>query len=279
MKLSEYILENEKRAITLGLEKEAVKKLLVDMHYQNVFGLLSNYDNELTEKQKTTFDNALNRYFVNKEPIQYIVGFAYFYNGKFKVNKSVLIPRPETEILCELAKEEIKYYQYKNILDIGTGSGAIAVSIYEEGLNVTAVDISNEALEIAKENAKANNANVKFIQSDLFTNLQGEKFDLILSNPPYIENDTLLDDVVYKHEPHLALFGGVDGLDFYKRIIKDSKKYINDKGMIIFEIGSTQGNSVSKIALQEYNNAKVEVLKDYQGLDRIVIIKTGEKND
>lgn len=279
MKLSEYILENEKRAITLGLEKEAVKKLLVDMHYQNVFGLLSNYDNELTEKQKTTFDNALNRYFVNKEPIQYIVGFAYFYNGKFKVNKSVLIPRPETEILCELAKEEIKYYQYKNILDIGTGSGAIAVSIYEEGLNVTAVDISNEALEIAKENAKANNANVKFIKSDLFANLQGEKFDLILSNPPYIENDTLLDDVVYKHEPHLALFGGVDGLDFYKRIIKDSKKYINDKGMIIFEIGSAQGNSVSKIALQEYNNAKVEVLKDYQGLDRIVIIKMGEKND
>lgn len=279
MKLSEYILENEKRAITLGLEKEAVKKLLVDMHYQNVFGLLSNYNNELTEEQKTTFDNALNRYFVNKEPIQYIVGFAYFYNGKFKVNKSVLIPRPETEILCELAKEEIKYYQYKNILDIGTGSGAIAVSIYEEGLNVTAVDISNEALEIAKENAKANNANVKFIKSDLFANLQGEKFDLILSNPPYIENDTLLDDVVYKHEPHLALFGGVDGLDFYKRIIKDSKKYINDKGMIIFEIGSTQGNSVSKIALQEYNNAKVEVLKDYQGLDRIVIIKMGEKND
>lgn len=278
MKLFAYIQEKEKKALSLGLEKEAIRKLLIDIKYQNIFGLISNFDNELSKEDEEELNILLDRYFINKEPIQYIVGFSYFFNGKFKVNKNVLIPRPETEILCEIAKKEIAYYHYKTVLDIGTGSGAIAVSVYEENLDVTAVDISSSALEVAKENAKENNAKVEFIVSDLFSSLQGKKFDLILSNPPYIEENAILEDCVIKHEPHLALFGGKDGLDYYRRIIKDSKEYINENGMIIFEIGSTQGKEVTTLALQVYKNAEVQIVKDYQGLDRIVIIKVGVIN-
>ncbi len=209
---------------------------------------------------------------INRMPMQYILGVCEFMGLNFKVNENTLIPRGDTEILVEKAIELINKNKYKSVLDIGTGSGAIAVSVAKyTDAKVTAVDISNEAINVAKENAEQNGVNVQFINSNLFSNIN-EKFDLILSNPPYIEKDVIktLEPDVKNYEPMLALDGGVDGLDFYKSITKDCCKYLNKNGSIAFEIGYNQGEAVSSL-LDAYNFDKISIEKDLAGLDRVVI--------
>jgi release factor glutamine methyltransferase len=211
-------------------------------------------------------------------PIAYIFGKTNFFGRDFKVNENCLIPRLDTEILVE---EAIKCIKKKNqvvsVLDIGTGSGAIAITIASEtSAKVTAVDVSKKALEIAEENAKANNANVKFVLSDLYENIKGERFDLIVSNPPYIETGVIetLDREVASHEPILALDGGEDGLNFYRRIIQDAKFHLNPHGMIFFEIGYNQSQSVRKLLEKDFENIKV--VKDYGGNTRVVFAELRE---
>lgn len=209
---------------------------------------------------------------INRMPMQYILGVCEFMGLNFKVNENTLIPRGDTEILVEKAIELINKNKYKSVLDIGTGSGAIAVSVAKyTDAKVTAVDISNEAINVAKENAEQNGVNVQFINSNLFSNIN-EKFDLILSNPPYIEKDVIktLEPDVKNYEPMLALDGGVDGLDFYKSITKDCCKYLNKNGSIAFEIGYNQGEAVSSL-LDAYNFDKISIEKDLAGFDRVVI--------
>ena len=204
-----------------------------------------------------------------------IGGKTNFYGYDFKVDKNVLIPRLDTEILIEEIIKDIKSRSGEiSVLDIGTGSGAIAVSIQKEtGTKVTAVDISKNALEIAKFNAEQNDAKIEFILSDLFENVK-QKFDFIVSNPPYIETETIksLDKEVVLNEPILALDGGADGLDFYKRIIADAPKYLKKNGRLYFEIGYNQASSVSELMKKDFKNIKV--LKDYGNNDRVVL---GEK--
>ena len=194
------------------------------------------------------------------EPVQYIIGDVDFYGNILKVNKNVLIPRRETEELVEKTTNYIKKYLKDNIsiIDIGTGSGCIPISLKKllPNTNITAVDISSDALEIAADNASSNNVDITFLQSDVFSNITN-KYDCIISNPPYIRYDEEIMDVVKNNEPHLALFAEDNGLYFYKKIITESDKYLNDKFIIAFEIGEEQGQDIINIAKEKYPNAKV----------------------
>lgn len=211
----------------------------------------------------------------NGEPVQYIVGNVDFYGYKINVNKNVLIPRFETEELIFKTINLIKKNLNKNIkvLDIGTGSGCISIALKKEipGLDITAVDISEDALVVAKNNALENNCEINFIKSDLFNNID-DKYDLIISNPPYISYDEQIMDIVKKNEPHLALYAKNNGLYFYEEIIKNSSNYLNDKNIIAFEIGYLQANEIKKMAHKYYPNSNIIIEKDMQEKDRFVFI-------
>ena len=232
---------------------------------------------EFSNKELERINNAVEKR-LNHIPLAYIFGKTNFYGYDFIVNEHVLIPRLDTEILIEKLIEEINSRSERvDVLDIGTGSGAIAITLSKEtGSNVTAVDISEHALEIAKKNAELNGANVAFIQSDLFENISNIKIDIIVSNPPYIETGVIatLDDEVKLHEPILALDGGEDGLDFYRKIVMEAPKHLKQCGKLFFEIGFNQAESVSILMKDKFKN--VSVIKDYLGNDRIVV---GEKYD
>ena len=225
---------------------------------------------------KDKYEEGIRQYKEGK-PLQYIVGTAPFYDLTLKVNKDVLIPRFETEYLVEKTINYAKkYFSNKiNILDIGTGSGAIAISLKKHlDSNVTASDISAKALEIAKENAINYNAKITFIKSDIFENIKG-KFDIIISNPPYIAYDEEIEDIVKNNEPHLALYADDKGLYFYKEIIKSSQKYLNKKSILAFEIGMTQGNYLKEYANHYFPNSKISIEKDLTGRDRYLFIING----
>ncbi|MBQ8451996.1 MAG: peptide chain release factor N(5)-glutamine methyltransferase [Clostridia bacterium] len=208
-------------------------------------------------------------------PLAYIFGKASFYGRDFKVNKNVLIPRMDTEILVEAVINEIKKRKMEqSVLDIGTGSAIIPITIsLETGSRCTAVDVSEAALRVALVNVHDYAANVELLHSNLFENLNGRRFDFIVSNPPYIESDIIesLESEVKDYEPILALDGGSDGLDFYRKIIADAKSHLNENGMIFFEIGYNQKNSVSKLLEDDF--CEIKCLKDYGGNDRVVFAK------
>lgn len=202
-------------------------------------------------------------------PLEYILGKQEFMGLSFKVNENVLIPRQDTEILVEGVLNSAKQ---KKVLDMCTGSGCIAISLAKlgEALEVHAVDISKEALMVAKENAKDNQVQVNFIESNLFQNVTG-KYDIIVSNPPYIESkeiETLMPEV-REFEPMLALDGTEDGLHFYREISNAAPKYLTEEGEIFFEIGYNQGEAVTNI-LRAAGFAYTQVRKDLAGLDRVV---------
>lgn len=212
------------------------------------------------------------------EPLAYIVGSTHFMGLKFLVNKSVLIPRKETELLAE---EAIKLADLKGkeleMLDLCTGSGAIAVSIFKLSKmrhKITATDISQKALDVAIKNEEYNglNKNIKFLQSDLFSRLDGKFFDIIVSNPPYIPSNDIagLDRSVKDFEPIEALDGGTDGLDFIRKIAFNSKKLLKDEGILMFEFGFGQEDCIKEILLKE-KYSKIEIKKDYSSIPRIAI--------
>lgn len=215
----------------------------------------------------------------NGEPIQYIIGNVDFYGYLFDVNKNVLIPRFETE---ELVSETIKYinkYFDKNIdiLDIGTGSGCIAVTLSKKiNANIDAIDISEKALEVAIDNGKKNNSNVNFFKSDIYSNVT-KKYDVIISNPPYIELNEPIMKIVKENEPHIALYGGKDGLDFYRIILSEAKKHLKEKSIIALEIGSNQGEKIKELALQFFKDSIIILKNDYNNLNRYVYILNGIK--
>ena len=209
-------------------------------------------------------------------PPQYIVGNVNFYGNTINVDKRVLIPRFETELLVEKTIEYIKkkYHHPKelNILDIGTGSGCIAITLKKElSCNISGVDISLDALEVASLNANSNNVDINFYQSDIFSNVT-EKFDVIISNPPYIKKDEEIMDIVKNNEPHLALYAESNGLYFYEEILKQCSKYLKQNFLICFEIGYTQGEDIKELALKYLSNIDIKIEKDYSNKDRFVFI-------
>ena len=207
-------------------------------------------------------------------PVQYIVGEVDFYGNIFKVNKDVLIPRFETEQLIELTMEYInnKFNGLVDILDIGTGSGCIAITLKKNiNCNVDAVDISSDALKVAEYNKKLNSVDINLFKSNMLSNVS-KKYDVIISNPPYIGRNENIDGIVKKNEPHIALYADNDGLYYYEEILKNCKKNLKDNFIIAFEIGQSQGKFVKNIALKYLDNIDVFIKKDLNNLDRFVII-------
>lgn len=213
------------------------------------------------------------------EPLSNIFGWVDFYGLRFDVNKKVLSPRMETEILVEQVLKKIEEFEAKSVLDLCTGSGAIAVTLAKlSNAKIYASDISKQALAVAESNAKKNGVKVDFAQSDLLENLKkGRKYDIIVSNPPYIKTSDLekLDLEVKKYDPRLALDGGDDGLDFYRRIIEGAKAKLGKRGWLFFEVGKGQADDVVAL-MQESGYESVQTVKDYNKIERVIYGRIGK---
>lgn len=206
-------------------------------------------------------------------PIQYLIGYVDFYNTKINVNENVLIPRFETELLVDKTIKFLKTKNYKTLIDICTGSGCIAISLKKHtNLIIDACDISDKALETARNNAKENNVDINYFKLNVLNEIPLNKYDCIISNPPYVTTDEYTSPET-KYEPQIALFASNNGLEFYERILKTAKDYLNENGSIIFEIGATQAEEIKKIALSYFPNSKITTLKDYNNFDRFMFIE------
>ena len=205
-------------------------------------------------------------------PVQYIVGNVEFYGNIIEVNEDVLIPRFETEELVDRVIKKLKNKNNLDIVDLGTGSGCIAISLAKNlNSNIDAVDISNNALEIAKKNAFNNKVDINFYLGDMLKPLN-KKYDLIISNPPYIAYDEEIMDIVKNNEPHLALYADNNGLYYYEQILKNVNKYLKDEYLIAFEIGYKQAKEIESLA-HTYLSCKVTIEKDLSGKDRYIFIE------
>ena len=264
---------NEKltqNGINDNLEAEWLVALALDAKISK----LGSFEN-LTKQQIGHIEKCLEKR-IKGMPISYIFKSSEFYGRNFYVDKNVLIPRPETELLVEKVIEQIKKNDYHSVLDIGCGSGVIGITINAEtGAHVVMLDISKGAIKIAKKNVKKHAKNIKILHSDLYNKLKPQnKFDVIVSNPPYItsEDMTKLDKEVKNFEPHEALWGGNDGLYYYKKIIEKAKQFLNNDGLIAFEVGYNQAESVKEL-LDKNGFCDIMVIKDYNKIDRIVLGK------
>ncbi len=257
----------------ISYDIDAKVLLMFILNIDKITLLTSNF--EIDESTYKNYLDVLSRR-AQLEPCAYIVNQQEFMALPFYVDENVLIPRGDTEILAEAAIDLIKQHNFSSMLDLCTGSGAIAIStVHYTGINAIASDISKNCIEIATKNAKINNVDnkIEFIQSDLFNNIN-KKFDIIASNPPYISKEEMQDlmkDVV-DYEPHLALTDNGDGLRFYKDIISNARNYLNKNGFILLEIGYNQKDDVEKILLQNDFNS-VKVLKDLNGHNRVLCAK------
>lgn len=229
---------------------------------------LMNGSKPVTEEKKEQYEVLIEKR-ASHIPLQHLTGVQDFMGYTFKVNENVLIPRQDTEVLVE---EVLKVSKGKKVLDMCTGSGCIIISLAKLGgiESATAVDISPKALEVAKMNAEALEAEVTFVESNLFDKVE-DRYDIIVSNPPYIESEEVdkLTPEVKDHEPRLALDGTEDGLYFYRKIVEEAENYLTENGAIFFEIGYNQGEAVSEL-LRAKGYQNIKVIKDLPGLDRVV---------
>ena len=253
------------------------KLLLAFVLNTNKEYLIINDDQEINDDKIKTFNNGTEQ-LCKKVPLEHITHSKEFMNLKFYVDENVLIPRPDTEILVEEILKRCKTND--NILDLCTGSGAIAISLakYAKEVNVTGIDISVSAIEIAKKNAITNQTNVNFYESNLFENVKNTEWNIIVSNPPYIETNVIekLEPEV-KCEPIIALNGGEDGLDFYREIIAKSSYYLKEGGTLGLEIGYNQADSVISLIKQNSNFYNEKIIKDLSGNDRVIICNKRSK--
>lgn len=207
-------------------------------------------------------------------PVQYLIGNVNFYGYNINVNKNVLIPRFETETLVEKTIEYIKRLKLENgsLIDLGTGSGCISIVLKKEleSLNITGLDISNKALKLARKNAKNNKADINFIKENIFKFKPVNKYDILISNPPYITEDDEISSNI-KYEPKKAIFTN-DGLKYYRHIMSKCTNYLNKKNLIAFEIGDKQGKDLKKLAKDFFPKAKIKLERDLSGRDRYLFI-------
>ena len=277
MKLARMFKDFEEKLVAKGEEAESLSFVYRSLKNLSFTDFIFALQQEVTEEEKQLVEEIYTK-LVAHIPAQYIIGYAEFYGMQLKVDERVLIPRPETEELVEFILSE-NPKDNLNVLDIGTGSGAIALALAKNrpDWSITAADISQDALELAMENAKTQDLNLSFIKSDCFSEISS-KYDIIVSNPPYIsrEDQEEVGLNVLHSEPHLALFADEDGLAIYRRIAEDSKDYLNDGGKIYLEIGYKQGQSVPALFMENLPEKRVRTLKDQFDQDRMVVIDDGE---
>ena len=258
---------------------EAAQILLLELCNLSNTDLYLKYDDEVDENIRESFLSSLKR-LLNDEPLQYILGYQWFYGYKIKVNENCLIPRYETEELVANVLADSDYYfpdkETIDIADVGTGSGAIALALKleEPKYVMSATDISETALQVAKENAEAYNTDITLYQGDMLQPLidNGIKLDILVSNPPYIPRQQEIQKSVDEYEPHVALFGGDDGLYFYRKIFENAHKVIREKSFLAFEIGYDEKDAIIEEVKKYFPNDRYEVLKDINKKDRMLFI-------
>lgn len=268
---------NEVYALDNGKEDTAIKILLLHFSNMNSSDLLLNFDQEMPAEKYQEFLYGVDKYIIKNIPVQHITGTEYFFGYEFNVNGDVLIPRFETEELVAnmlLLYDEVFDGAKVNTVDIGTGSGCLAITLdkEEQNMTVSATDISEEALNVARSNNEKLEANVTFLQGDMLKPLAGQKFDIIVSNPPYIPNEEFVESLVKENEPHVALFGGEDGLDFYRQILDGAKELLNDKFIIGFEHAFNKSKELKRIIKKNFEDVEVIQKKDLQGKDRMTFV-------
>ena len=260
-----------------GKEESLARFLLMYMLDESPQLFSKSLSKKLSKENEEKYFSLIEKHIKEDVPLSHLVGFEYFYDRKFKVTKDVLSPRMETEELIYKVVEYVKATKKSNlkILDLCTGSGIIAITLKKElsqfSIDVVASDISEEAIKVAKENAQVHDATIKFIQSDIFDSID-DKFDVIVSNPPYIDrkDKVTMQDNVLKYDPHLALFAEEEGMYFYRKIIEQAKDYLNENGVMFFEIGYDQKDKIIKLA--DMNGYSAEVYKDINGRDRMAFL-------
>ena len=276
MKLAQLFSDFEEELIRQGEEAESLSFVYRSLKNLSFTDFVFALQQEVTEEE--VFVKGIFQQLVAHKPAQYIIGQADFFGMQLTVDERVLIPRPETEELVELILAENPEMNL-SILDIGTGSGAIALALAKNrpAWSVTAADISQDALDLASENAKNQKLNIFFKKSDCFAEIS-EKYDIIVSNPPYIsrEDESEVGLNVLHSEPHLALFADEDGLAIYRKIAEDAKYHLKDGGKIYLEIGYKQGQSVRTLFRKNLPEKRVRTLKDQFGQDRMVVIDDGQ---
>lgn len=281
MKVCEYLDSINDIIEKNNKEIEAVKLLISDMFNED--NIFIHFHDELSHEKIEALDKMVYDYAINNKPVQYILGYSYFYGEKFKVNSNTLIPRFDTEVVVEegirLIEEKLQNQEIVRVADIGTGSGIIAITLkkhFQSKVIVDAVDISSEALSVAKENALIHNVDINFICNDLLNGID-TIYDVIISNPPYIDKTeyemNLMGEDVKLYEPPLALYADDKGMHFYIEIIKQSFHNLSKFGIIIYEIGYNQEQLMNEVVQKMYPDSKHYCLKDYSNNPRCYVIK------
>ena len=277
MKIKEVLLKGNDLLKKYDIDEYRLKtKLLLS----NILSTPKEYliihdEEEVSDNNEKSFFDAIEK--IKKGiPIQYIINKQEFMGIEFYVNENVLIPQPDTEILVQVCLDNIK--DNNKVLDLCTGSGAIGISLSclckSKNIKVVLTDISEKAIDVARINCEKNNQEIDIVKSDLFENIK-DKYDIIVSNPPYIETTvikTLSQEV--QNEPHIALDGGEDGLNFYRSISKNAKEFLVDNGLLALEIGYNQKEKVMSILKQD-GYRDIKCIKDYNNLDRVITCKMG----
>lgn len=281
MTYQQFIRDREKRAIECDKEESSVVLLLEHVANLETNALYMKMKEQIEDELVNKFNEIFDVYLYDNKPIQYLIGTSCFYGYDFIVNENVLIPRYETEELVEnILYRYDEHFGGKavDVADCATGSGciAIALALEEKNLNVIASDISYEALAVAKQNNEKFNAGVEFLQGDMLEPFEGKKFDIFVSNPPYIPDDEDVMSLVKDNEPNIALFGGNDGMKFYRIILSGVKPLLKDKAIIAFEHGYDKKEAMLSLANQYFPGCKCEVLKDLEGKDRMTFIYVGD---
>lgn len=284
MTVAELLAKAEKLCREANKEEHPARMLLMDRLNLESYELFAAMDEVIKEDIVTEYFEALSRYVDKNEPIQYILGYEYFAGRNLFVDSGALIPRPETEelvyeILFLIDQEFTDEKKYSKIqcVDVGTGSGAIAVSLAAEEprVEMSATDISEDALIVARKNAASFAPNISFFVGDMLQPLieNNVEVDILVSNPPYIPQKEDIQDIVSENEPHVALFGGEDGLYFYRILLENAHKVVKkDRFLLAFEIGYDQAERLSNLAQENYPDAKIWIKKDMQGKDRMLFI-------
>ena len=261
------------------MDLNTLRAFLFELCNDEKINLYLEKDNEARKSIVDKYESGVKR-LIEGEPLNYVLGYSYFYGYRLKVDEAVLIPRFETEELVGRVLSGYDEYfkdQKIDLADVGTGSGAIAIALKkeEDNLNVYASDISKEALEVAILNAQNNQADIRFFEGSMLKPLieNNIKLDILVSNPPYIRNDEVVEHSVRDYEPNVALFGGDDGLKFYRMIFEDAHKVLKERSMMFFEMGYDQKENLTALAREFFPSADINVYKDINNKDRMLVIK------